>query len=408
MLGVLGIAALVALVVGRRHALIGSAAVLGHLRWIWIPPALGLEWLSFWAFSRMQWELLKTGGRDIPRRSMLATVYGANAVSTSVPLVGPELGAAFTFRRFKRQGVDPPLAGWALLVGGVVSPVSGTLVLMVGALLSGNDLFAVIGIVAGLVGMAFVAALHAATRSRRLRSTAEPLAAWILGQADRLHRHSPSDPRLRAREWGDRLALLRPSPSVWLRVGALGVGNWLTDAGVLAASIYAVGAVVPWHVLLLVYGSAVVIRSLGITPGGIGLVEGALCLGLVASGLHVRIALASVLLYRLISFWMPTLTGWAVLLHLHHRRRVVAPVVDTPPLAPACGSAGHVTPVPISPRERFGPGMPVSDDNQARWELSHAMPALALQGTESAAGTTVGSRMRGVPVGRLRGLSRDA
>lgn len=85
-------------------------------------------------------------------------------------------------------------------------------------------------------------------------------------------------------------------------------------------SIYAVGASVPWQALLLVYGSGVLVRSLGITPGGLGLVEGTLCLGLVASGVHVGLALASVLLYRLISFWMVAAAGWVVLLFLRRDR----------------------------------------------------------------------------------------
>jgi hypothetical protein len=142
----------------------------------------------------------------------------------------------------------------------------------------------------------------------------------MLGRARRLRRRSTDDVREVIGTWGDRLALLRPKPVVWIQVGGLALANWLTDAGVLAVSIYAVGAPVPWHALLLVYGSGIVVRSLGITPGGLGLVEGTLCLGLVGAGLHVGPALASVLLYRLISFWMVATAGWIVLLCLHRDR----------------------------------------------------------------------------------------
>jgi uncharacterized protein (TIRG00374 family) len=107
-----------------------------------------------------------------------------------------------------------------------------------------------------------------------------------------------------------------------MRVSSLALANWLTDAGVFAVSILAVGAPVPWRALLLIYGSGVVVRSLGITPGGLGLVEGALCLGLVGAGLHGGQALASVLLYRLISFWMVAVAGWVVLMCLHDGRSV--------------------------------------------------------------------------------------
>jgi hypothetical protein len=253
---------------------------------------------------------------------MLATVYAANALSTSVPLAGPELGAGFTFRRFKRQGVDPPLAGWSLLVGGVVSPVAGVCILVGGALLSGNDLVAVVGVLGGLLGVAVGVVIHTAARHSRLRRTFAPGAAWVLSRARRLLGHPAGTPDEEIRAWADRLATLHPEPSVWFRVSSLALANWLTDAGVFAASIYAVGAPVPWHALPLIYGSGVVASSLGITPGGLGLVEGTLCLGLVGAGLHGGQALASVLLYRLISFWMVVAAGWVVLLCLRLGRSV--------------------------------------------------------------------------------------
>jgi uncharacterized membrane protein YbhN (UPF0104 family) len=299
-----------------------SVSLLGHLHWIWIPVALALEWSSMSVFARMQRRLLEAGGAYIPAGTMLATVYAANALSTSVPLAGPGLGAGFTFRRFKRQGVDSPLAGWSLMVGGIVSPVAGVLVLVGGALLSGNDLLAAVGVAVGLFGAAVVALLHAAARHARLRSALVPGAAWIVGRCRRLLHRAAGDPREEIDVWSDRLASLHADPPVWIWVGSLALANWLTDAGVFAASIYAVGAPVPWRALLLIYGSGVVVRSLGITPGGLGLVEGALCLGLVGAGLHGGQALASVLLYRLISFWVVAAAGWVVLMFLRGDRRV--------------------------------------------------------------------------------------
>jgi hypothetical protein len=318
----LGAVALVTFTVTRRAALVESISVLGHLRWIWVPVALGLEWLSLSTFARMQRQLLKAGGAALEAGTMLATVYGATALSTSVPLAGPELGAAFTFGRFRQGGVDPPLAGWSLMVGGVLSPVAGVLVLVGGALLSGNDLLAVVGALGGLLGVAAVVALHTAARRPQLRSTLAPFAAWALRRGRRLLRRSIGNPSEEIRAWIDRLASLHPRPTVWIGVSSLALANWLTDAGVFAASIYAVGAPVPWQSLLLVYGSGAVVRSLGITPGGLGLVEGTLCLGLVGAGLHSGPALASVLLYRLISFWMVAAAGWMVLWCLHGDRRV--------------------------------------------------------------------------------------
>jgi pimeloyl-ACP methyl ester carboxylesterase len=66
---------------------------------------------------------------------MLATAYAATAVSVSVPLAGPALATAFTFRRFTRQGADPPLAGWSLLTGGVISSAAAAIIVVGGAAL---------------------------------------------------------------------------------------------------------------------------------------------------------------------------------------------------------------------------------------------------------------------------------
>ncbi|MFJ5834327.1 flippase-like domain-containing protein [Streptomyces sp. NPDC093089] len=46
------------------------------------------------------------------------------------------------------------------------------------------------------------------------------------------------------------------------------------------------------------------------TPGGVGAVEGALTFGLVAVGLPLEVATPAVLLYRLLTLWIPVLPGW--------------------------------------------------------------------------------------------------
>ena len=48
------------------------------------------------------------------------------------------------------------------------------------------------------------------------------------------------------------------------------------------------------------------------TPGGLGAVEAALAAGLTAGGLDAGLAVSAVLLYRLVTFWLPTIPGyWA-------------------------------------------------------------------------------------------------
>jgi pimeloyl-ACP methyl ester carboxylesterase len=95
---------------------------------------------------------------------------------------------------------------------------------------------------------------------------------------------------------------------------------------------------VPWHDLLLVYGSGIAAQSLNITPGGLGVAEGTLSLALIATGLRASQALAAVLLYRLASFWLVAFAGWLVLLWLRRARHNAGSVrTMSSPTMPASG-----------------------------------------------------------------------
>jgi uncharacterized membrane protein YbhN (UPF0104 family) len=319
---VAALAALAAAAVAERAAVTASFAVLSHLDSLWIPAAVLLESASMAAFAIMLRRLLATGAARIGLRPMLATAYAANALSVSVPLAGPELATAFAFRRFTRQGADAPLAGWSLLVGGVVSTAAGVLVVGGGGLASGNVLATAAAVPGGALALAALIGIAAATRRPGLRDALERPAAWALRHGARLVRRPAAGPRRTIRAWADRLGSLQLPPSGWMMVTGLALANWLADAAVLAVAIHAAGAAVPWHELLLVYGSGIAAQSLNITPGGLGVTESALGLALVASGLHASQALAAVLLYRLVSFWLVALAGWLVLLWLQHRKRV--------------------------------------------------------------------------------------
>jgi pimeloyl-ACP methyl ester carboxylesterase/uncharacterized membrane protein YbhN (UPF0104 family) len=304
----------------ERSALAAALAVLGHLHWAWIPVAVLLESASMAAFAGVLGRLLAAGGASVGARPMLATAYAANALSVSVPLAGPELATAFTFRRFGGQGVDAPLAGWTLLAGGAVSWMAGALVVVGGGLASGSILVAAVAVPGGVLAAAALVVVGAAARRPRLRGALERPAAWTLRHGSRLFRRPVDDPGQVIGAWTGRLGSLRLAPSGWVTVTGLALANWLADAAVLAVSIHAAGAAVPWHVLLLAYGSGVAAQTLNITPGGLGVAEGVLGLALVAAGLRASQALAAVLLYRLASFWLIAFAGWLVFLWLQHSR----------------------------------------------------------------------------------------
>jgi glycosyltransferase 2 family protein len=60
-----------------------------------------------------------------------------------------------------------------------------------------------------------------------------------------------------------------------------------------------------------VYLLGAAIAAAAPTPGGLGALEAAVISGLVASGMDHTIAVPAVFLFRLATFWLPILPGWA-------------------------------------------------------------------------------------------------
>jgi uncharacterized membrane protein YbhN (UPF0104 family) len=189
------VAALAVAGVAERAEVAASFAVLGHLHWLCILVAVLLESASMAAFAVMLRRLLSAGGASVGVRPMLATAYAANAVSVSVPLAGPALATAFTFRRFTRQGADAPLAGWSLLTGGVISSAAAALVVVGGGLASGNILVTVVAVVSGVLAVAVLVVAGAAARRPHLRAALEQPAGWTLQQGSRILRRPMAEPR---------------------------------------------------------------------------------------------------------------------------------------------------------------------------------------------------------------------
>jgi len=89
----------------------------------------------------------------------------------------------------------------------------------------------------------------------------------------------------------------------------------------LAASVRAMGVnYVPLASIAVVYLTGNAVGSIVPIPGGIGAVETAMSLGLTAAGLHPGgTAIAAVLLFRTVTFWLPAPAGWAAFNYLQRK-----------------------------------------------------------------------------------------
>ena len=68
--------------------------------------------------------------------------------------------------------------------------------------------------------------------------------------------------------------------------------------------------------MAVVYFAGAIIGSAVPTPGGLGGIEAALSAGLIAVGVDSGTAVSSVLLYRIVTYWLPIPFGWVSINHL--------------------------------------------------------------------------------------------
>lgn len=79
----------------------------------------------------------------------------------------------------------------------------------------------------------------------------------------------------------------------------------------LDACVRAFGGSLSFTAVAVVFLAGNAIGSAAPTPGGLGAVEASLIAGLTLSGQPYEVATSAVLLYRLLTFWLPVLPGWA-------------------------------------------------------------------------------------------------
>lgn len=84
----------------------------------------------------------------------------------------------------------------------------------------------------------------------------------------------------------------------------------LAYIGALYASVRAFAPDAPLAPVAVVYLAGSVIGQAAPTPGGLGAVEAALAAGLTAAGIDAGVAVSATLLFRLMTFWLPTIPGW--------------------------------------------------------------------------------------------------
>ncbi|MFF4211910.1 YbhN family protein [Streptomyces sp. NPDC001796] len=278
-------------VVAVRHRSV-LAEGFGHLRaaeWPWLVAAAGATSLTWVAAA-----LTRQGAvvQRLPLRRLLATQFAAGAANHLLPT---GLGAGAVNLRFMTVcGVPLARSSAALalyLLAESVTRVGLLLVLLVafpdalhlGGLVPASATGPLLVAAAGVLCVAVAVPLLV----RRVRTAVWSFLRTALCEARSVH--------------------TRPARALALWGGSLAFPT-LQAAGLAAVGRALSLPVAPVH-MAVAYLAATVAVAVVPTPGGIGSVEAALVVALVAAGGPVAVATAVVLAYRIITVWLPLLPG---------------------------------------------------------------------------------------------------
>lgn len=252
-------------------------------------------------YARMQRRLLLSGGVDVALARHLAVAYAARSLSITLP-GGQAFAMHFKYGQLRGFGATPAVASWVVGLSAVLSSVTFTVIATVGALASGAA--APWFTLAWLVALALLLALGVRQLSRLHR----PTTTW---------RILPPGAARRVTTFLDQLRAARLSPADAAPAIAFAGLSWLLDAGSLWLCCWAVGVRgTDAAVLLVAYCAAMAAGTLTLVPAGLGVIDGALVLGLVAAGAGSAAAIATVVLYRVVALGIVGGGGWLVWLAL--------------------------------------------------------------------------------------------
>jgi uncharacterized membrane protein YbhN (UPF0104 family) len=305
-LGLAAIGAVAYFFYRERDLFAGFGATLSSLKWYWVVLAFVAELASVVPLAEAQRVVLRAGGVESDRLQMNLVTVASNAISLSVP-VGVAVAEGYSFTRYRRFGADTAVAAWSELAAGAIAFCALAAMALAGAVIAGGGAEPIL---LPLLAVVFAGSAGAAILFRYPLLLVRGL-GWMethLGPVGtlvgRLTRGFCSTAR--------SLVYVRPSMRLWVAAWGLSAVNWLLDAACLALAFEAVGTRVPWGVVLLAFAGSKVVTSIGITPGGLGIVEGGLVATFVAYGLPGAGAGAAVLVYRAITLIGLVGIGWLV------------------------------------------------------------------------------------------------
>ncbi|MEV4440122.1 flippase-like domain-containing protein [Streptomyces sp. NPDC049577] len=269
--------------------------------WAWVAMAVAFQILTYVAaaMSLLGFVPEKVGFG----RTVLAQVAGSFVKLVAPAAVG---GVALNTRFLQRAGIRPGLAVASVGASQLFGLACHIMLLLSFGYVTGTERSSSLGpsrtVIGGLLTAAVLVLVVAAVPvlrkfvSTRLRS----LFAGVV-------------PRM--------LDVLQRPQKLCIGIGGMLL---LTAANIMCldAAIRAFGGELSYASIAVVYLTANALGSAAPTPGGVGAVEFALTGTLTFAGLPAEVAAPAVLLFRLMTLWLPVLPGWLSFTHLTRREAI--------------------------------------------------------------------------------------
>ena len=260
--------------------------------WVWLPVIIASSAVTYLASAAA---LIGAVPGPVPFWPTTLTQVASSFVNRVSPAnVG---GMALNARFLQKSGVSPGAGVAAVGVNALMGAVAHLILLVIFFALAGHELahafklppasklLLILAVVAALVGIVL-----ATRRGRRLAATR--LLPGLRSAAVSLRTVAASPVKLTLLVGGSALITL-------------------AYIGGLAASVEAFGGRAGIVEIGAVYLGAAAIAAASPTPGGLGAIEAALVAGLTGIGVPPGPAVSAVLTYRLATYWLPVIPGWA-------------------------------------------------------------------------------------------------
>lgn len=280
----------------------------GRVHWGWLAVALAFSYLSMSSYGSVQKTLLDSAGVKVSYLSSVGLIFAANAISTSIP-GGQVFSATLTYRKTRQWGASRVVASWQLIISGVLATIGLVILALIGFFLVGavSNPFVLMLSALGLFAVIFI--IQAAARHPdRIESTL----LTLLARFNRWRRKPPESGEEAIRSVIAQAESVELSKRHLTEAFAWSLLNWVADIGCLWAAAVSVGAEHSFGGLAIAYVTSKVVATVPVTPGGLGTVELTLIGTLTAGGMGADLALATVFVYRVVSYFLVAAVGWLV------------------------------------------------------------------------------------------------